>query len=83
MLDFEDWGERHLDAIVERAEPLLRQVRTGPTSAERINFCILKRVVERAAVELRRERDPAWARTSPTSSSGSATRASSPTATTS
>lgn len=62
LLDFEDWGERHLDAIVEHAEPLLRLVRTGPTSAERINFCILKRVVERAAVELRRERDPAWAR---------------------
>lgn len=62
LLDFEDWGERHLDAIVERAEPLLRQVRTGPTSAERVNFCILKRVVERAAVEVRREHDSVWAR---------------------
>lgn len=62
LLDFGDWGELHLDAILERAEPLLRQVRTGTTSAERVNFCILKRVVERAAVELRSELDPAWAR---------------------
>jgi len=62
LLEFEDWGELHLDAIMGRAEPLLRQVRTGPTSAERVNFCILKRVVERAAVELRREVDPSWAR---------------------
>jgi len=61
LLDFDDWGEHHLDAILERSEPLLRQVRTTPTSAERVNYCILKRVVERAAVELRRDRDPAWA----------------------
>lgn len=61
VLEFGDWGELHLDAILARAEPLLRQVRTGPTSAERVNFCILKRVVERAAVELRRENDATWA----------------------
>lgn len=61
LLDFQDWGEVHLDAIVERAEPLLRQVRLGSTSAERVNFCVLKRVVERAAVELRSEHDPVWA----------------------
>lgn len=61
LLDFQDWGEIHLDAILERAAPLLRHVRTGSTSAERVNFCILKRVVERAAVELRSEHDPAWA----------------------
>jgi superfamily II DNA or RNA helicase len=61
LLDFEDWGERHLDAILERAEPILRQVRTGATSAERVDFCILKRVVEQAAVLLRREADPRWA----------------------
>ncbi len=61
LLDFQDWGETHLDAILERAGQLLPQVRTGHTSAERINFCILKRVVERAAVELRREYEPDWA----------------------
>lgn len=61
LLDFEDWGERHLDAILERAEPILRQVRTGATSAERVNFSILKRVVEQAAVLGRRAADPRWA----------------------
>ncbi|MCY1061837.1 SNF2-related protein [Nannocystis sp. SCPEA4] len=61
LLHFDDWAELHLDAILERAHDLLRQVRTGQTSAERVNFCVLKRVVERAAVELRREREPAWA----------------------
>ena len=61
LLDFEDWGERHLDEILTRAEPILRQVRTGATSAERVNFCVLKRVVEQAAVLVRRAADPRWA----------------------
>lgn len=61
LLDFGEWGEAHVDAILGRAEPLLREVRTGATSAERVNFAILKRVVEVAAVELRRALDPAWA----------------------
>jgi superfamily II DNA or RNA helicase len=61
LLEFGDWGERHLDAIVARAQDYLSRVRTKPGAAERVHFGLLKRVVEVAAVELRVAAEPAWA----------------------
>lgn len=63
LLEFGDWGERHLDAIVQRAQVHITGLRTQAGAAERIHFGLLKRVVEVAAVELRAEADPRWAAT--------------------
>lgn len=61
LLEFDDWGERHLDEIVARAQERLSRVRVKPGAAERVHFGLLKRVVEVAAVELRAAAEPAWA----------------------
>jgi superfamily II DNA or RNA helicase len=63
LLEFGDWGERHLDAIVERAQVHIAGLRTQAGAAERIHFGLLKRAVETAAVELRAASDPGWAAT--------------------
>lgn len=49
------FAEDNLPAIVVRANELLLRVETAKASAERVDFRILKRCVERAAVEAWRE----------------------------
>ena len=61
LLELGDWGERHLDEIVRRAQDHVSRIRTKPLAAERIHFGLLKRVVEVATVELRAHADPGWA----------------------
>lgn len=61
LLDLGDWGERHLDAIVQRAQEHVSRSRTKQTAAERVHFGLLKRAVEVATVELRADADRGWA----------------------
>lgn len=56
--DAQRWAEGHEEAIAQLATEKLRTLRTGTTSAERIDWQLLKRCVDQATLDL-------WAAVSP------------------
>ncbi|WP_437737338.1 SNF2-related protein [Sorangium sp. So ce1335] len=58
-----DWAEQHLDAIVAAANARRAGLRTGRTSASRLDYRLLKRCVEQAAADLWRSSCPDGAAT--------------------
>jgi Helicase conserved C-terminal domain len=57
LLPLADWAREHLPRVLTEANGLLRGVRVGKTSAERLDYQLAKRCVEQAAAKLwRRER---------------------------
>lgn len=63
LLALGDWAEQRLDAIVTAANARRAGLRTGRTSASRLDYRLLKRCVEQAAADLWRSSCPADATT--------------------
>lgn len=58
LLHLQDWPLEHLDEVVEAANHILADVRTGATSASRLDYGIAKRCVEQAVALLWRRLVP-------------------------
>jgi hypothetical protein len=52
LLSLGDWADENLDAIVTAANGRLSTLRTGKTSAARLDYRLVKRCVEQAAADL-------------------------------
>lgn len=58
LLHLQEWPVEHLDEIVDEANRILKSVRTGLTSANRLDYGIAKRCVEQAVALLWQRLEP-------------------------